>query len=108
MSIHVIVFVDSIYLLYHTVQYTKWSFYGILIMDVLIDTQTTIKLSLVKWIKLTYIFIHLFLHCQYHYNKPDDTCYQIKCDPEPNLNYAFVMDREWTFAVISCQNEFID
>ena len=58
--------------------------------------------------KLIYIFIDLFLHYQYQDNKPDYTCYQMKHDPEHYLNYAFVLDIQWTFAGISRINALID
>ena len=70
---------DTEYHLNYTLtSHTKWSFDGISIMDMLIDIQTIIKVSFVKWVKFTYIFIYMFLHYQYHYNKPDYTCYQMK------------------------------
>ena len=46
--------------------HTKWSLDAISVMDSLIDTQTVIELSSVKWTKVTFILIYLLASYQYH------------------------------------------
>ena len=76
-------------------------------MDVLIDTHTAINLSFVKWIKFGYILFICFYIINIIDNKSDYTCYQIKYDIKYYLNYAFVMDMQWSFAKLSRMNALI-
>ena len=85
----------------------KWSFYQISIMDSFIDTQTVFELLLLKWIKMTFIFIYLFIHYQYHCIKQNYHCYQMEYYLKYHLNYVFVLDRKWSFDKISIINVLI-
>ena len=77
---------------------TQWTFYGMSMMEPLIDTQQAIVLQSLKWIKLLYILSYLFMSPQYHHNKQDYDCCQIKYDIEYHFNYAIVLGKK----CISC------
>ena len=78
-------------------------------MDILeIENKIVIELLYLKQIKLINNLFYLFLSCQYHSNKQDYDCYEMKYHAEYHFNYALTLHTKWNFDGISVMNALME